>query len=37
MNKPNAAQKLIHRFATLLPVTGFFAPRMHQLDNRLYR
>jgi len=37
MNKPNAAQKLIHRFATLLPVTGFFAPRMHQVDNTILK
>jgi deazaflavin-dependent oxidoreductase (nitroreductase family) len=31
--KPNAIQKLIHRFAMLRPVTAFFAGKMHRIDG----
>ena len=33
MHKPNAIQKLIHRFFMLRPVTAFFAPRVHHIDK----
>ena len=32
---PNWAQKLIHRFLMLRPVTAFFAPRIHRLDRTI--
>ncbi|HUE98236.1 MAG TPA: nitroreductase/quinone reductase family protein [Anaerolineales bacterium] len=35
--RPNAFQKLIHRFLMLRPVTAFFAPRVHRLDKALLR
>ena len=31
--RPNAFQKLLHRFFMLRPVTAFFAPWTHQLDG----
>jgi len=31
--RPNVVQKLLHRFFMLHPVTSFFAPRVHHLDN----
>ena len=31
--RPNAVQKLLHRFFMLRPVTSFFAPRVHRLDH----
>ena len=33
--KPNAFQKLLHRFVMIRPVTAFFAPRIHRLDHAL--
>jgi F420H(2)-dependent quinone reductase len=33
IHRPNALQKLLHRFFMLRPVTDFFAPRVHKLDN----
>ena len=37
IHKPNAVQKLLHRFFMLRPVTGFFAPRVHHLDNAVLK
>ena len=37
MRKPNAIQKLLHRFFMLRPVTAFFAPRVHHMDQALLR
>lgn len=34
---PNALQRLLHRFVSLSPVTGFFAPRAHLIDNALFK
>lgn len=34
---PNAIQKLLHQFLMLRPVTAFFAPRVHRLDNALLK
>ena len=31
--KPNALQKLLHRFLMIRWVTAFFAPRVHRLDK----
>ena len=36
-HKPNALQKLFHRFFMLRPVTEFFAPRVHKLDNAILK
>jgi len=33
--KPNAFQKLLHRFLMIRSVTAFFAPRIHRLDRAL--
>lgn len=33
IRKPNGFQRLLHRFFMLRPVTDFFAPRVHKLDN----
>jgi len=30
---PNLLQRLLHRFVALHLVTGFFAPRVHMIDN----
>jgi len=35
--KPNAYQKLIHRFVMFRPVTAFFAPRAHRVDKALLK
>lgn len=35
--KPNALQKLIHRFVMWQPVTAFFAPRAHQVDKTILK
>jgi deazaflavin-dependent oxidoreductase (nitroreductase family) len=35
--KPNALQRLLHLFVALPPVTRFFAPRAHVLDNALMK
>jgi deazaflavin-dependent oxidoreductase (nitroreductase family) len=35
INKPNAFQRLLHRFFMLRPVTAFFAPRAHRLDKAI--
>ena len=37
MRKPNAVQKLVHRFFMLRPVTAFFAPRVHHIDKALLK
>jgi deazaflavin-dependent oxidoreductase (nitroreductase family) len=37
MHKPNAVQKLLHRFFMLGPVTGFFASRVHRIDQTLQK
>jgi len=37
MRRPNAAQKLLHRFFMLPSVTSFFASRVHQLDNTVLK
>jgi deazaflavin-dependent oxidoreductase (nitroreductase family) len=34
-HRPNAFQMLLHRFIMLRPVTDFFAPRVHKLDNAI--
>ncbi len=33
IREPNAFQKLLHRFVMMRPVTAFFAPRVHRLDQ----
>ena len=35
--KPNAFQKLIHQIVMLRPVTAFFAPRTHRLDQAVLK
>jgi len=35
--KPNALQKLSHRFFMMRPVTAFFAPRIHRLDKLVFK
>jgi deazaflavin-dependent oxidoreductase (nitroreductase family) len=35
VRKPNAVQKLLHRFFMLPSVTAFFAPRVHLIDQRI--
>jgi deazaflavin-dependent oxidoreductase (nitroreductase family) len=37
IRQPNGFQKLLHRFFMLRPVTDFFAPRVHRLDNAFLR
>ena len=37
MRKPNAVQKLLHRFFMLPSVTAFFAPRVHLIDQAILR
>jgi len=37
IRRPNAFQKLIHRFLMLRPVTAFFAPWIHQLDKAVLK
>ncbi|HRQ22894.1 MAG TPA: nitroreductase family deazaflavin-dependent oxidoreductase [Anaerolineales bacterium] len=37
MRKPNVLQRLLHRFVMLKPVTAFFAPRTHVIDNFFLR
>jgi deazaflavin-dependent oxidoreductase (nitroreductase family) len=37
IRRPNAFQKLIHRFLMLYPVTAFFAPWIHQLDKAVLK
>ena len=37
MRRPNAVQKLFHRFFMLRPVTAFFAPRVHRLDQGILK
>jgi deazaflavin-dependent oxidoreductase (nitroreductase family) len=37
IRKPSAVQKLLHRFIMLKPVTDFFAPRVHHLDNAVLK
>ncbi len=33
IKRPNLLQRLLHRFVMIKPVTAFFAPRTHRLDN----
>ena len=35
MRRPNAVQKLLHRFFMLPSVTAFFAPRVHRIDQAI--
>jgi deazaflavin-dependent oxidoreductase (nitroreductase family) len=35
--KPNALQKILHRFFMLRPVTAFFAPRVHRIDKAILK
>jgi deazaflavin-dependent oxidoreductase (nitroreductase family) len=35
-NKPNALQKLLHRFVMISQVTAFFAPRIYRIDKALF-
>ena len=35
--KPNALQKLLHRFLMIRWVTAFFAPRIHRLDKAFFK
>jgi len=37
IRKPNALQKLIHRFVMWRPVTAFFASRAHQVDKTILK
>jgi F420H(2)-dependent quinone reductase len=37
IRKPNAVQRLLHRFFMLKPVTAFFAPWLHRLDGLVLR
>ena len=37
MRKPNAVQKLMHRFFMLRPITEFFASRAHLIDQALLK
>jgi deazaflavin-dependent oxidoreductase (nitroreductase family) len=37
IRKPNAIQKLLHRFFMLRPVTAFFAPRVHRIDRLVWK
>lgn len=37
MRRPNAVQKLFHRFFMLRLVTAFFAPRVHRLDQGILK
>ena len=37
IHRPNAVQRLLHRFFMLRPVTDFFAPRVHHLDNAILK
>jgi deazaflavin-dependent oxidoreductase (nitroreductase family) len=37
IRKPNAIQKLLHRFFMLRPITAFFAPRIHHIDKALLK
>ena len=37
VRKPNALQKLFHRFFMQGPVTAFFAPWIHHLDNAILK
>ena len=35
IRKPNALQRLVHRFVMWRPVTALFAPRVHQVDKAI--
>ncbi len=37
IRKPNALQKIIHRFFMSRPVTAFFAPWIHRVDKAILR
>ena len=37
IKRPNAVQRLLHRFLMLRPVTAFFAPRVHHLDKAVLK
>lgn len=35
--KPNEFQKLLHRFVMIRPITDFFAPRAHRIDQAILK
>lgn len=35
--RPNPLQKLIHKFVMLRPVSAFFAPRLHSIDEAILK
>lgn len=37
IKRPNAVQRLLHRFLMLRPITAFFAPRVHRLDEAVLK
>ena len=37
IKRPNALQRLLHRFLMLRPVTAFFAPRVHHFDKAVLK
>jgi deazaflavin-dependent nitroreductase family protein len=37
IRRPNAIQRLLHRFFMLRPVTAFFAPRIHRIDTAILK
>ena len=37
IRQPNAIQKLLHRFFMRRPVTAFFAPRVHRIDQAVWK
>ena len=37
IKRPNAVQRLLHRFLMLRAVTAFFAPRVHHLDQAVLK
>jgi deazaflavin-dependent oxidoreductase (nitroreductase family) len=37
IRRPNAVQKLFHRFFMIRPITEFFAPRVHHIDKALLK
>ena len=37
IRRPNALQKIVHRFLMLRAVTAFFAPRVHRLDQMVLK
>lgn len=37
IRKPNVFQKILHRFVMLEPVTRFFGPKVHRMDNTILK